>query len=67
MNDLTPERFQQLDTSDLLKETAKSLVEGIIGVAASERKDLILSIGHRCRRTRCQRVRIDRRHENRTR
>jgi hypothetical protein len=36
----------QDDTSRLLAEIAKGLAEGITGVAASDRKDLILSLGH---------------------
>ena len=40
------------ETSKLLTEISKGLVEGIIGVAASERKDLILSLGHLFQRVR---------------
>ena len=35
-----------LDTSDLFSKTIKSLTEGITGIAASERKDLYLSLGY---------------------
>jgi len=35
-----------IDTSDLLSRTIKNLVEGITGIAASERKDLYLSLGY---------------------
>jgi hypothetical protein len=34
------------DTSSLLKRTLKHLSEGITGLASSDRKDLILSVGH---------------------
>ncbi len=34
------------DTSNLLNETIKALAEGATGIASSERKDLVLSIGH---------------------
>jgi len=40
------------DTSKFLTEVVKGLVEGITGVAASERKDLILSLGHLFQRAR---------------
>ena len=41
-----------LDTSDLLSRTIKNLVEGITGIAASERKDLYLSLGYILQRIR---------------
>ncbi len=34
------------DTSEVIKQTLISLAEGITGIAASERKDLALSVGH---------------------
>jgi hypothetical protein len=40
------------NTSKLLTETLKSLTEGITGVAASDRRDLILSLGHLFQRMR---------------
>ncbi len=40
------------NTSKLLAETLKSLTEGITGVAASDRRDLILSLGHLFQRMR---------------
>jgi hypothetical protein len=39
-------------TSELLADSLKALVEGISGVASSDRKDLILSIGHIFQRVR---------------
>ncbi len=41
-----------IDTSDLLSRTIKNLVEGITGIAASERKDLYLSLGYILQRIR---------------
>ena len=34
------------DTGEVIKKTLTSLAEGITGIAASERKDLALSVGH---------------------
>lgn len=34
------------DTGEVIKKTLTSLTEGITGIAASERKDLALSVGH---------------------
>ena len=34
------------DTSSLLKRTLKHLIEGITGLASSDRRNLILSVGH---------------------
>jgi hypothetical protein len=35
-----------INTSSIIEQTFKSLLEGVTGIAASDRKDLILSIGH---------------------
>lgn len=42
----------RLETSELLQRTVQEIAEGITGLAASERKDLILSIGHLFQRVR---------------
>jgi hypothetical protein len=42
-NDLS--KFQE-DTSNVLAKTLNGLIEGITGVAASEKKELYLSVGH---------------------
>lgn len=39
-------------TSNLLSQTARNLTEGLSGLAASERKDLYLSIGYLFQRIR---------------
>ena len=39
-------------TSLMLRETAEGLIQGLFGVAASDRKDLILSIGYIFQRAR---------------
>jgi hypothetical protein len=46
MDDIDPKNKINDQTSMLLRETAKGLVEGLFGIAASDRKDLILSLGH---------------------
>jgi len=43
-NDLGPARHNGV--SDLLERTIKSVAEGLVGIASSDRKDLILSVGH---------------------
>ncbi len=40
------QKIEPDDTSNLLNETIKALAEGATGIASSERKDLVLSIGH---------------------
>ncbi len=52
MGDITPKKKINDKTSILLRETAKGLVEGLFGIAASDRKDLILSLGYIFQRTR---------------
>jgi len=52
MTELVPKKANSHDTSDLLAETIKSLTQGITGIAASERKDLFLSLGHILQRIR---------------
>lgn len=52
MNKNVPEVKGKDKTSLLLHETAKGLVAGIFGLAASDRKDLILSLGYIFQRTR---------------
>lgn len=52
MANLVSKEKSKDDTSKILTEIAKGLAEGITGVAASERKDLILSIGHLFQRVR---------------
>ena len=42
-NDLS--KFQE-DTSSVLAKTLNGLIEGITGVAASEKKEIYLSVGH---------------------
>lgn len=45
MTDIVPAK-SNLDTSDLFSKTIINLTEGITGIAASERKDLYLSLGY---------------------
>lgn len=52
MSDIVPQKDAKDKTSCLLRETAKSLIEGITGVAASNRSDLILSLSHIFQRAR---------------
>ena len=52
MSDIVPQKDAKDKTSQLLHETAKSLVEGITGIAASSRTDLILSLSHIFQRAR---------------
>jgi len=52
MKELPAKTSDTFDTSNLLGLTIMSLAEGITGVAASERKDLILSLGHLFQRIR---------------
>jgi hypothetical protein len=40
-----PDKWHK-DTGEIIKKTLTSLAEGITGIAASERKDLALSVGH---------------------
>ncbi len=47
-----PSRTNRDETSNLLAKTVESLTEGITGLAASNRKDLILSLGHLFQRVR---------------
>ena len=49
-NDLGPTRRN--DVSDLLGRTVKSMAEGLTGIASSDRRDLILSVGHILQRMR---------------
>lgn len=63
MKDLAHRKTEHLDTSDLLAETIISLGEGITGIAASDRKDLILSIGHIFQRIRSGRFLETLKHE----
>lgn len=46
MSDIAPQKDAKDTTSRLLQETAISLVEGITGVAASNRSELILSLSY---------------------
>lgn len=46
MNEVVPKSKQLDKTSKLLNDTLDNLVAGFSSVAASDRKDLILSIGH---------------------
>ena len=52
MDKLVPKDEPRDKTSNLLIETAKHLAEGLFGIAASDRKDLILSLGYIFQRTR---------------
>jgi len=52
MANLVSKEKSKDDTSKIFTEIAKGLAEGITGVAASERKDLILSLGHLFQRAR---------------
>ena len=52
MGDIAPKKKTNDQTSMLLRETAKGLVEGLFGLAASDRKDLILSLGYLFQRAR---------------
>jgi hypothetical protein len=52
MGEINPKKKINDQTSLLLRETAKGFVEGLFGIAASDRKDLILSLGHIFQRTR---------------
>ena len=52
MSEIVPENKQLDKTSKLLNDTLGSLIAGFSAVAASDRKDLILSIGHIFQRTR---------------
>ena len=52
MSEIVPKDNQLDKTSKLLNDTLNGLIEGFTGVAASDRKDLILSIGHIFQRTR---------------
>jgi hypothetical protein len=52
MSEIVTEEGQSDKTSILFRETAKGFVEGIFGLAASDRKDLILSLGYIFQRTR---------------
>lgn len=45
MSKLVPTK-RDLDTSDFLSKTIKNLAEGLTGIAASERKDIYLSLGY---------------------
>ena len=46
MGEIVPKNGHTDTTSRVFRETAKSLVEGITGVAVSGRADLILSLSH---------------------
>ncbi len=46
MSEIVPKDKQLNKTSKLLNDTTVSLIAGFSSVAASDRKDLILSIGH---------------------
>ena len=52
MNENTSIMTKNDKTSLMLRETAKGLIQGLFGVAASDRKDLILSIGYIFQRAR---------------
>ncbi len=43
--EIIPQKFQR-KTSDILEDTAISLLEGLTGIAASKREELALSVGH---------------------
>lgn len=46
MTKLVPKKTNEVETSRILGDTLKSLTEGFTGIASSDRKDLILSVGH---------------------
>ena len=52
MSELVPKKEARDQTSKLLRETAEGLVQGLFGLAASDRKDLILSLGYIFQRAR---------------
>lgn len=52
MNDLTPQPEGPDETSSFLAQTLQNLGEALTGIAASEKKDLFLSLGYILQRTR---------------
>lgn len=52
MSEIVPKSKQLDKTSKLLNDTLDGLIKGFTGIAASDRKDLILSISHIFQRTR---------------
>jgi len=46
LSDLVPSGSENPDTSSVLQKTFLAITEGLTGVAASDRKDIIVSFGH---------------------